>query len=499
MNQGQEKVFYYGISLFTLTIATTFIWGSAQTLLMVAGATALFLVFFWWQYRRWFVVQAMQLLLIGILGVVITDYHVHQNQHNDLDRYVGQEVTLRGVVNHEADIRDFNTRLAVYVKEFDTQVLIKVPFYPAYNYGDQVLITGTLQVPKGFEGDTGRYFDYQNFLLKDGIRYIVNYPITVLVAREQGNPIKQALFDIKQVFIDQLRRILPEPHVSLMGGLLVGAKTAMGQDLLDDFRDTGVIHIVVLSGFNITIIIAFVMAMLGWLGQRTAALVGTLGIVCFVIMTGAGATVVRAALMAFLVIFARVTGNYATALRMLLIVGFVMLLWNPMLLLYDPSFQLSFMATLGLIMLSPYVERCLTTIPNPPYAPLRELLAATLATQIMVTPLLLWMMGTFPTYSPITNFLILATVPWVMLTGFVAGVLSYVSYGIAFIFITLTYIILSYELWIVDLFAHLPWAAFHIPPFGFEWVVIVYVLYAVGGYALYTHKNNKRNYFDTKL
>ena len=477
MKGRNNQYFYIGVLLFTCGVGGTFLFGtilSLISLLIVVLALA-------WRLRVFLYVMCQWILLLCV-GVVMADYSINKQQFHSLDGQVGEDLVLEGIVVSESDVRDFNTRLTIELLGYDTRVLVKVPFYPEYNYGDQVLFIGRLERPEGFVGDSGRFFDYQNFLLKDNIRYVSNYPELELVATRQANPVKQWLFDIKHWFIGQLQTLLPEPQVSLLGGLLLGAKSAMGQELLEDFRDTGVIHIVVLSGFNITIVVWFFMTMLSFLGTRTSAVLGSIGILLFALMTGAGSTVVRASLMAFLVIVAKVTGNYAMVLRMLFLAGFLMLLYNPMLLLYDPSFQLSFVATLGLILITPSLERYLFCLPNWRFAELRSLVSATISTQIMVMPLLLWMMGTFPTYAPITNFLILATVPWVMLTGFLAGLVGWFSSLLAFPLVAMTYVLLSYELWVVDVFAHLPLASFTLPPFGFEWVLVIYLVYAGLGY-----------------
>ena len=417
-------------------------------------------------------------LLFVLVGLVRTDAHRQTTLYSPLDEHVGAEITLTGFVCEEPDVRDFNTRLTICLENNTTKILAKVSTYPTFSYGDELRVQGTLEVPKGFVGDTNRFFDYQNYLLQDGVRYITNYPELTLTKTKQGSVIKLKLLQLKHSFLHQLRLLLPEPHVSFMGGLLLGAKSSMGEELLEDFRSTGVIHIVVLSGFNITIVAGFFMATLAGFGLVISSIVGSVAILFFAIMTGAGATVVRASLMAFLVIVARLTGNNALVIRMLFLSAFIMLWANPMLLLYNPSFQLSFVATLGLVTLAPWVAKYLWFIPNPKIAQIRELVSATLATQIMVTPLLLYMMGTFPTYAPFANFLVLATIPYTMALGFITALVSYISTTLATPFAVVSYVLLEYNLVVVDFFARLPWASFDLPPFGFGYVVITYIIYA---------------------
>jgi competence protein ComEC len=110
---------------------------------------------------------------------------------------------------------------------------------------------------------------------------------------------------------------------------------------------------------------------------------------------------------------------------------------------------------------------------------LREVLSATIATQIMVLPLILYMMGSLPTYAPAVNFLVLATVPYAMMTSFALGVANLLSPALAAVFSVPAYILLEYELAVVDWFASIPGVVFEIPPFSFAWVVAAYVLYIV--------------------
>ena len=488
MSWERQLGFYFGVIGFCAGNIFTY-------LLDIAWYTAGFVAIGWilccacyFVTHRYIFSVCQFFFLFCILGVLVTSNSKLQNAFNPLDKNTQTEVTLIGVVCEEPDVREFNTRITICIDSHKTKILAEVPTYPSFLYGDKISIQGVIDQPKGFVGDTGRFFDYKNYLLQDGVRYISNYPEVTLLKRGQGNVIKSALLHLKHSFVHQLRLALPEPHVSFMGGLLLGAKSSMGEELLDDFRVTGVIHIVVLSGFNITIVAGFFMAILAGFGLVFSSVVGSVAILFFAIMTGAGATVVRASLMAFLVILARLTGNSALAIRMLFLSGFIMLLYNPMLLLYNPSFQLSFVATLGLITLAPWVEKYLWFIPNPKWAQIRELVSATIATQIMVMPVLLYMMGTFPTYAPFANFLVLASVPYAMAAGFITAVVSYVSVTLAIPFALLSYLILEYNLIVVDFFARLPWASFDLPSFSFVYVIGTYLVYAL--IAGYVHRKN---------
>ncbi len=164
-------------------------------------------------------------------------------------------------------------------------------------------------------------------------------------------------------------------------------------------------------------------------------------------------------------------------IRILFLVAFLMLLFNPMLLLYDPSFQLSFLATLGLLLLSPKIEDIIKFVPKTIFA-FREILAATLATQVFVFPLLLYLMGEISIISPLVNILVLIFIPIVMLIGFLAIIFSYLSLLAGMLIGFVVYLILNYNLNLIQWFADFPYATFSYA-FSFWEMLILYFFYFV--------------------
>ena len=165
----------------------------------------------------------------------------------------------------------------------------------------------------------------------------------------------------------------------------------------------------------------------------------------------------RAAIMAVLVLLAKATGRNYDMGRALLFAGALMVLQNPSILLYDPSFQLSFLASLGLIFISPIVDRRTTLFKKLPM--LREVFVSTLATQIMVLPLLLSQTGMLSLIALPMNLIVLPLIPLTMLFGFVAAVLTLIlpSFGVVVSFPA--YLLLSWILHVADYTSHIPYAA----------------------------------------
>lgn len=344
-------------------------------------------------------------------------------------------------------------------------------------YGDELKISGYLNKPKNFSSpDSGREFDYISYLKKDSIFYEIK-PIEIAYLRSgQGSVVKEYLFKIKSSFLGQIKKLIPGAEASLLGGLVLGAKEDMGKELLEDFRKTGVIHIVVLSGYNLTLVADFFMKIFAFFGLAISSFFGSLAIILFALMTGASATIVRASLMALLVIFARATGRTSETTRALFLAGAIMLVFNPMLLVYDPSFQLSFLATLGLLLLAPKIEEKIAFVPKG-FFDFRGILAATLSTQVFVFPLILYMMGEISIISPVVNILILIFVPFIMFFGLVLVLVSYFSTTLALPIAFVVYIFLAYDLWLVEFFAKLPIAVLQIKSFSFLHMIAVYIFY----------------------
>lgn len=393
---------------------------------------------------------------------------------------LGQTVSLEGVVADDPDERERVTRLLVEgVEGVGGRFLVTTNTEPKYAYGNRLLLRGKLDRPKNFiDKTTFREVDYQNYLAKDGIYYEMYLPKIDVLASGEGNFVVEKLFAFKRAFIESINRLMPSPHAALLGGIVVGAKQSLGKKLLDDFRTTGVIHIVVLSGYNITIIAYFIEWLLSRLRKNIRLAVASLAMILFALMVGASATVVRATIMALLVILARSTGRVYAVTRALLIAGFFMLIHNPKILVFDVSFQLSFLATVGLIYFSPLIEPRVLWITKK--WKMREIVVATIATQLFVLPFLLYKTGTLSLVSLPVNLLILAAIPVTMFFGFLAGIAGFAASAIAAPFAFVSYALLSYELAVVELFSKFSFAAISIPYFPLWLVIFWYAVYTAG-------------------
>lgn len=360
-------------------------------------------------------------------------------------------------------------------REHSEEILVRADRFANVSYGDRVIVSGELSKPEPFETDTGRLFHYDKYLAVEGISRIVSFARVTVLEHDQGNPALATLFRIKRAYVDSLERLLPEPEASLAAGITAGTRGGLSDEFREDLIHTGVIHIVVLSGYNVAIIIASVIFVFRFLAQAARLVVAAALVTLFVLLAGAEPSLVRAALMAFIVLGAAYANRSSDALRALAVAAVVMLVVQPFI-LWSPTFILSFLATWGLIAFSPYLEEKLIWVK--PYG-IRITIAATTATQLAVLPYLLYAIGEVSLVALPTNIVILLSIPLAMLFSFLAGLLGIVAYPVGVAASWVAFAFLKYETLMIDLFARVPFAAVVIPPFSVAFLFLAYALLGV--------------------
>lgn len=408
---------------------------------------------------------------VVLLSVVLISFGLGALRYSVKDFHEPITPTSTGIVVSDPEDRE-NFRRFVYKSDNGEKVLVNGPLYSEVAYGDSVKVSGKLERPGVIEDENeGRDFDYGKYLAKDDIYHTLSFAEVEIVSSGHGNPIKATLFKIKRSFVAKTKEILSEPYAALLSGLIVSGKTSMPKDLLEEFRRAGVIHIIVLSGFNIMIIADFLRRI------SRSNKIALLGIFLFVIMTGAEASIVRAAIMATIGMGATLFGRKYNASRALIFAAFLMVVHNPKILVFDPSFQLSFLATLGLIYFMQPVQNRLKWVCE--RWGIREILAQTLATQLMVLPLLIYSMGDVSLVSIPANILTLIVVPYTMLIGFLATLTSYsiLLTPITWLLAFASHLLLSWIFLVSHTLSSLSFASITIPPISIWLILLVYAVF----------------------
>ncbi len=504
-----------------VAVASFFHFSYLSIIVLLVVTAVVFLYRYFVEQKGRLVLVLTSLFLVGfIVGAVRVNFS-NLYQTSNLKDYVGQKVSVEGIIASEPDVREDNTKLTLQITEieakpsatadgrpiqtssgFREKVLVTVPIYPEFSYGDKIRLSLLLQEPKNIESSDGRVFDYSGYLRARGIWYTSNnkYDKVTLISHNNGSGIKSILYKIKNAFTNALGQALPEPESSFMTGLLLGAKQSLGKELLTEFQRAGVSHVVVLSGYNIAIVANSIMSALRFLPQNLSFVFGSIAVILFTVLSGGGASAWRAAIMVLVALSAKKLNRDYKASRALGFAVVLMLAPNPLLLVFDSSFQLSVLATIGLIWVSPIISPYLKFVTEkyglrlnrskgsigrtPQSGVLGEIVSSTIATQITVLPFLIYNTGILSLVSLPVNILILGVVPLTMFLGFLTGLVGTISLYLSFIPALFAYALLWYQLKIIHIGASLPFGAVSLPAFSPIVLVFIYLAVVAGLYSI---------------
>ncbi|MEK7596665.1 MAG: ComEC/Rec2 family competence protein [Patescibacteria group bacterium] len=404
-------------------------------------------------FRFIFYFACLIFFFLGAYRLEISKNYIHP-----LDDYIGKIVSVRGFVSAEPEMKEIARRFRFKPDGSKDQIIISAALYPEYKYGEALEIKGILKFPENFESHPGGpEFDYISYLSKDDVRYVINRSSITKLGENHGNLVISFLIKIKKAFIENIERFQPEPHSSLVAGILLGEKSSLSKDLQDNFRRSGLTHILVLSGFNVSIVAVSLMNIFSFLPRAMGQSLGAFSIILFALMTGASATTIRASIMALIVIMSSRAGRSYDVSRALIIAGLLMLVQNPRILVFDIGFQLSFLSTLALVYVSPIFTEKLLFITEK--FQIRQIFSTTISTQVFILPFLLYKMGEISVVSLITNLLVLPVIPWSMFGGFMTGFFGFFGSYIALPFAWVTNVLLSWMIFVVSFFGKLPFAS----------------------------------------
>ncbi|MBT4632070.1 DUF4131 domain-containing protein [Candidatus Peregrinibacteria bacterium] len=345
--------------------------------------------------KRWWLCAILFFFLFGVFRV-----NLYEKQAPGFVEY--GFVQFEGQIVEEIDRRMDYQKITV-AAEFG-RVLVKISKYEDLSFGDLVSVSGELEMPS----DDIEGFDYAAYLARYRVWLLMNRASVQLV-EEASFSVRGFLYDFKWKLEQRLNSLLFEPEASFAAGLLLGSRKGMPLELTEAFKVTGLTHIVAISGYNISLIIAIVFWMLSFLPLRQRILVSSFIILLFVILVGASAAVLRAGIMGVMALLALYNGRRSQVFFALLWSATFMVLINPYVLVYDVGFQLSFASTFGLLVFVPLFQKYL-----PGRGVLAEAFYLSLSAQIATFPLTVYNFGYLSLMSPVVNVLVAPFLPFAM-------------------------------------------------------------------------------------
>lgn len=475
------QVFTQSKSKLFLISLTSFIIGIAISNFLVIDVFIIFcliLLLLFWLIINWKNIGARPIILCGLFLLIgILRYQISLpdfTDENKIYHYNGNEIELTGTVI-KVDERISNQKLTIKSDVKKGKVLITLPLYPKYNYGDQLNIVCQLQQPEPFKG-----FNYEKYLARYDIYSVCYYPDVNFIQTTDELSLSENLFSkiliTKQKLSTSLNFSIPEPQVSILQAMVLGNRRGIPQDILEKFSNVGVSHIIAISGMHIMIIIMILMSLAIFCGliRQKAFWLATLTIIFYVILIGAPASAVRAAIMGILILYAQKIGRLNYSINALIFAAALMLAVNPKLLISDVGFQLSFMAALGIIYLLPIFRRFFENRKKYFSDQIMDIIYITISAQIMTLPLIIFYFEKLSLVSILANLLILPVIPFVMVLGLINSVVGIFSIALGRLIGYLSWLATSYVLSIVNWLDKIPFGHIEIRGLNVFFVVILY-------------------------
>ncbi len=413
-------VFFFGSLFFLAGVGLESLKLNFWILVITAVLAAVFIFLrFWKENRRFLWIAGLSLFIL--VGAVYSSARG--------ESFANKFVPTGGTLNFQGFVANNPTPQGNYQNLYiqtkfsgaDVKVLVKASRYPEFHYGDLIIVNGAVKKPEPES--------YAQYLAKEGMSAVVPYPKLDLTAENQGVPFKSFLFNLKNSIVDEFGKVLPSEESAFLSGLVAGERSDFSADFKSAMQTSGTTHLVALSGYNVTIIVLGAMAIFTtFLKRKTALIFTSFFLISFVLMTGAEASVVRAAVMGALMIIARESGRIFNVRNAVVLAGLIMVLLNPKVLVFDAGFELSFLALLGIIYLKPAFQKVFRMKEGSGVLSWRENLLTTSAAQLMVAPILIQSFGNLSPISLISNVLILELIPFTTALGFGVALLSKISY-----------------------------------------------------------------------
>ena len=393
---------------------------------------------------------------------VIDAFHIAF--YNDRD----YEMLVTGTLAEPPDYRDTYTNLRLNVEAVDSGsgdlpasgvLLVRVSQNQSYEYGQHVRVRGKLKRPPEDEE-----FSYRDYLARDGVYSYMSIAEVTTLPGNDGSAIRAAVYKLKDRMLQNTYLLFNDPEASLLAGILLGVDTGLTHELQNAFKNTGTAHIIAISGFNIAIIAGIFFSMFKHIfGERLGALFAILGIAFYTFLVGAEAAVVRAALMGSISLLARQLGRRNDGLNAIAVVAFIMAVINPMV-LWDVGFQLSFFATLGLILyaepFSKFTGNLISKISKRDNSTFTKVLndniILTFAAQLTTIPIMAYHFKRISLISFVANPFILFVQPAVMILGGLAVSVSLILQPIGQLIAWVAWPFTAYTIRMVELFDRVP-------------------------------------------
>lgn len=386
----------------------------------------------WW--RKFAPLSPGVILCAFFIGALRFPIPAARAQPDQLAYYLDQKGTLTGTIASQPERTEHGQSFTLSASRFTGEpgistpvsgmALVQITSPQELEYGDRLTITG-LVTPPGSKSSAS----YQEYLRRKGIQAQVLYPQELAVQKVAGKSLHALLLKLRTTCEQVIAKIFPQPEAALVDGVLLGRAGNLPDSLIRAYQATGTAHIFAVSGFNIAVMAGvFLTISKRILSRWYGVLLAIPGIVFYALLVGGSPSVVRAAIMGSLGIVAQMIGRRSAGITSLAFTAAIMCLFDACL-PWDVSFQLSFMATLGLMLFAGPLQKGLEgwlaeRMPSDKARrwaqPIGEYFLFTLAAQVMTLPVIAYHFQRLSLSAVLANPLVLPAQPLLMTLGVVA-------------------------------------------------------------------------------
>lgn len=425
-----------------------------------------------------FVKKLRVLLLIIVVGSFLGFYRYHfyhsANFINVSDNYE-KEISEEVKVVRDSVFKNNKQQVLVESEEYG-YILVTCARYPEFFYGNILNVEGVLVEPPEFEG-----FSYKEFLKTQNINYLISRPnIDLMSMKSKTIDLGFYAAKIRGGGSKNVQKIFSEPHASLIQGLVFGSKRTMPEDFEKNLMVTGTTHIISVSGYNVALVLALILKFGKKLPRRLLVILMSLALFLFILVIGLdNLPALRAVLMGYVFLFGAIVGRGSGMVNSLCVVVFFLVFQNP-LVLNSVSFQLSVVATFGIVLFSKPIKDFLDKNKFPKI--LVEDTSATLSAILWTLPISIGSFSSLSLHALIVNILVLPFVSFATIGGIIIVVISFVSLRMARIFSYIEWFVLEYVVSVIDYFGR--YDALYLDSIEIKSIYLVFVYLLFGGYLL---------------
>jgi competence protein ComEC len=410
-------------------------------------------------------------LVSFIIGIL---YWQHRYKVWNIDPPVKEQMTITGWVSAPVQDREKDSRTIITttsmvkdgftLKMKSSRLVAYIPHNSGLKYGDEIKFDTKLELLPKFAG-----FDGEKYWRTKNVQSQIHLKNWNIIGHNKGNPITRLIYKLRNQINTKVLATLPATEGNLLLGLLFGNQGQLPKNITDNFRTLGISHLTAVSGYNLTIISLWPIALAGFIPKRWSVFMAAMLVLIFVIFTAAPSSIVRAAIMAWVVLLGKFMGRKPHSIVLILCTATLMSSLNPFIVKDDAGFILSFLAFFGLVEIGPLIYNKAKGI--------IQIVIETLGAQLAALPYLLGAFGQLTLIGPLSNAIILPTIPAIMIGGLLIVILSMIPVNGIERILWIAYYPLHSFLFLIEKAAKIPYASMPWPKGGlFPWYLGVVVL-----------------------